>query len=186
MDQSVERLLEEIRQGNDEASKTVYEEFACRIRNIARQRLAGRLQYKISADDVVQSVFKSFFRRNQLSQFQCPNWNALWGLLAKMAEHKCNQQFRRFHSSKRDVSRESEFPFSHASSPDNVPSPDQVVALQDVVAWSLGGMTDFQRDVILLRLSGLSNLEIAQTVERTERTIFRIIKKFRLRIASQL
>ena len=44
----------------------------------------------------------------------------------------------------------------------------------------------FQKQVILLRLANFSTAEISELVGRTQRTVRRILEKFRLRLESQL
>lgn len=58
--------------------------------------------------------------------------------------------------------------------------------MRDTVDWCLQELTEFQKQVVLLRLANFSTAEISELVGRTQRTVRRILEKFRLRLESQL
>lgn len=189
MQNSVERLLNEARNGNAEAGNDIFERFADRVRRFARSRLNGPLGSKLSADDIVQSVFRSFFRCNQDNRLSFDDWESVWSLLVTMAARKCQRKRQYFHRQKRDVRRETSLSVDKAvpsSAQALAPTPDEIVAVRDTVDWALGGLTEFQQDVVLLRLANFSPGEIATLIGRTERTVQRILNKFRTRILTQL
>lgn len=58
--------------------------------------------------------------------------------------------------------------------------------MRNTVDWCLQELTEFQKQVVLLRLANFSTAEISELVGRTQRTVRRILEKFRLRLESQL
>ena len=58
--------------------------------------------------------------------------------------------------------------------------------MRDTVDWCLQELTEFQKQVVLLRLANFSTAEISELVGRTQRTVRGILEKFRLRLESQL
>src|SRR6516165_11660123 len=56
-------LLQLFRQGSEEAARELYERYVDRLIPLARHRLSERLARRVDAQDVVQSVFRTFFSR---------------------------------------------------------------------------------------------------------------------------
>ena len=106
MEDSIDQVISKLQQGDSVVSREIYHRFADRIRVFAKRKLDRRLNGKVSAEDVVQSVFRSFFRRNSEGQFTFDSWNSLWALLVTMASRKCYQKHKKFSYAKRDLNRE--------------------------------------------------------------------------------
>jgi len=65
-----------------------------RLVRIAEQHLADRLRRRVKADDVVQSVFRTFLHRAQEGQFEFENRDALLSLLVAITLNEIRQQVR--------------------------------------------------------------------------------------------
>lgn len=185
---TVDRLLDEVRDGDSQAGIEIYQRYAERIRHLAADKLDRRLSGKVGAEDIVQSVFRSFFRRNNELQFSFENWNSLWGLLATIASRKCDRKGQEFTYAKRDFRRESKMSLERLSArqPSGELTAECLVDIQDAVEWSMTGLTSLQRQIVLLRLANFSTTEIGKRVGRTERTARRVVDKFRMRLENQL
>ena len=61
-DLSFHRVLDQLRQRDDQAAQVVYDRFARRLIALARAQMAQRLAQKIDPEDVIQSAFHSVFR----------------------------------------------------------------------------------------------------------------------------
>ena len=72
-------LMDRLRASDHTAAGDLFQRFAARLMGIARVQIATRLRHKVEPEDVVQSVFKSFFLRTD--QLQLESWDSLWGLL---------------------------------------------------------------------------------------------------------
>ena len=92
--------------GDDEAAAKVFNRFARRIVGLARRHLHTSLQSKVDPEDVLQSVFRSFFLRCADGQFDLESWESLWGLLMSITLHKCGKQIKYFHALCRNVRQE--------------------------------------------------------------------------------
>src|ERR1700722_4305434 len=62
-DDSFGLLMGGLQGGDAEAAGALFHRFAQRLIALARQRLEPRLRSKVDPEDILQSVFKSFFRR---------------------------------------------------------------------------------------------------------------------------
>jgi RNA polymerase sigma-70 factor (ECF subfamily) len=63
-------LMAGLRRGDPEAAREIFDRYACRLVGLAADRLPRALQAKLDPEDVVQSVFRSFFRRQQAGSYQ--------------------------------------------------------------------------------------------------------------------
>src|SRR5262245_63728460 len=96
-----------LRSGQDEAAAQVFDRFAGHLVALARHRLEARVRQKVDPEDVLQSVFRSFFTRypsGQLGGFD--SWDNLWAMLAVITLRKCGRWRDYFHAARRDVRRE--------------------------------------------------------------------------------
>src|SRR5206468_8875797 len=77
-----DRLMADLRGGRPEAAREVFDRYARRLVGLAAAKLPGFARAKLDPEDVVQSVFRTFFRRHADGQFRPEHWDALWSLLA--------------------------------------------------------------------------------------------------------
>src|SRR4051812_33906158 len=85
----VQELLARVRQGDQAAAAAVFDLYKRRLLGLARSHLDARLRGKVDPEDVVQSVFRSYFRRQTDGRFDVQDWDQLWSLLAMITVRKC-------------------------------------------------------------------------------------------------
>jgi RNA polymerase sigma-70 factor (ECF subfamily) len=184
-------LMASLRGGAPEAARAVFDRFARRLVALAASRLPGPLRAKVDGEDVAQSVFRTFFRRQAEGQFRLESWDQLWTLLTVLTVRKCGQRLDELRAARRDVSREQR----HSPSPDPsaaelplvdpAPSPSEAAMLAETLQQVLAGLTERERPVVLLRLRGYTLAEVSRQVGCTERTVGRILKHVRDRLESR-
>jgi RNA polymerase sigma-70 factor (ECF subfamily) len=178
-----------LRQGEPEAGREVFERYARRLVGLAAARLPGALRGKVDPEDIVQSVFRSFFQRQVEGRFQLESWDRLWSLLTVLAARKCGHRVREFLTDRRDVDRER--PAAGDSTADSwqpvdpAPSPAEALVLQETLQELLARLTERERDVVLLRLEGWTVVEVADRLRCSERTVLRHLEAVRGRLAAQ-
>jgi RNA polymerase sigma-70 factor, ECF subfamily len=86
---SFAELGSRLRTGDQGAASEVFRRFAGRLIAPTRTELDARLRRKMDPEDVVQSVYRSFFTRYSAGQFDLATWESLWGLLAVITVRKC-------------------------------------------------------------------------------------------------
>ncbi len=78
-------LLTRYRRGDDDAATELYLRYADRLRALATNQTSALLQQRVDAEDMVQSVFRTFFRRASIGQYDIPEGDELWKLLLSSA-----------------------------------------------------------------------------------------------------
>lgn len=185
-DDSFADLMGRLRTGDDAAAAAVFHRFTHRLIALARLRLNARLRQKVDPDDVLQSVWKSFFLRHAEGQFTLDGWDGLWSLLTVITVRKCGLWLERFRSAGRDVGRE-EAPPGGRDEPGSGwemlardPSPSEVLLLSETVEKLLGGLEAWERQVVSLSLQGYSVAEIVEQTGRPQRSVYRALERVKI------
>jgi len=176
-------LLRRLQYGNTEAATLLYFRYAEQIRSLAAARLGHDLGPRVDADDIVQSVFRTFFRRAALGQFEVPDGEFLWGLILVIALNKIRSQAAYHRAAKRDVRRT---PAMSAETEPDRRDPNALATLQMVLEDLMTELTPPQRSVIELRIEGHEVNEIASRVGCSRRSVERTLQKFRNRLTAVL
>src|SRR5437867_3871451 len=88
LDGSDRELLRRLRGGDEDAAGLLYHRYARRLLAFAQARCTGPVLRVVEAEDVVQSVFRSFFRKAALGMYDVPDHEELWKLLMVIALNK--------------------------------------------------------------------------------------------------
>jgi RNA polymerase sigma-70 factor (ECF subfamily) len=187
-----EYLMTCLRRGDPQAACEVFDRYAGRLVALAAEHLPRALQAKLGPEDVVQSVFRSFFRRQAAGAYQLEGWEQLWRLLAAITVHKCGHQVEKFLTARRDVRRELPGPLPDSSSDcvtppiDPAPTPAEALLLAETLREVLDSLTERERHVAVLRLQGLPVAQIAAELRCAERTVARHLDAVRSRLKAQV
>lgn len=184
-DRTFADLMDRLRAGEPEAATQVFQRFARQLLSLARGQLDRMVRRKIDPEDVLQSVFESFFRRHADGQFQLENWDGLWGMLVVLTVRKCGRRIGYFHAACRDVQRELPPPPASEEKEDaweaiaREPTPAEAAMLTETVEHLLRRLEGRERQVLVLSLQGYSVAEISAQIGRTERTVQRVLERVR-------
>ena len=99
-------FLDRLRAGDRGATAEVFDRFARRLVRLAHSQFDSHLRGRVDPEDVVQSVYRSFFTRCARGQYDLVSWDSLLGLLTVMTVHKCANRAKYWHRDRRDVGRE--------------------------------------------------------------------------------
>jgi RNA polymerase sigma factor (sigma-70 family) len=165
-----------------DAAQAVFERFTRRLIGLARTQLDAQFRHKIDLEDVVQSVYKSFFIRYGEGALAAEGWDGLWGLLTCITVRKCADRVRYHRAERRDLAREASAradaePWREAVGRE--PTPDEAAVLAETVEGLLRGLNDDERSVVELSLQGYSTQEIGDTLGRAERSVRRLRERVR-------
>ncbi|MFO0945917.1 MAG: sigma-70 family RNA polymerase sigma factor [Planctomycetota bacterium] len=185
MDEPGDRTLaNQCQDGNEEAFGKIFERYADKLCRLARSRISERLASRIEAEDVVQSVFRTFFGRVQQHRFTFKEQEDLWKLLVSMTLNKLRNKVDFHTAAKRDVGAEK--PIAGTTScpsaydgDGETPSPEAVVAFVDLLEHFMRSLRESDRRILELKLQDLTQEEIAAEVGCTERTVRRVLDRIR-------
>jgi RNA polymerase sigma-70 factor (ECF subfamily) len=174
-------LMDRLRRGDDAAAATVFQEFVTRLIRLTRSQLETWIRHKVDPEDVVQSVYRSFFARYQAGQFAVADWESLWGLLAVIALRKCANQAAHWQAARRDAGQEVQpTPNSHSTIrrgvPGREPTPEDAAILTETLEQFFQGLSEREREILALHLQGCEIPEISRRVGRAERTVRRTLE----------
>ena len=120
---------------------------------------------RLDPEDVVQSVFRTFFTRLKNDQFEIADDDDLSKLLVRITLHKTLRQIAYHRAARRDPGHEA--PQGELSQHDIMqvmakePTPVTVVTFIDQLDHFLGRLSPEEQQILTLRLQGFSTDEIA-------------------------
>lgn len=185
-DSSFALLMNRLRAGDEPAASEIFHLYGRRLIALAGQRLNATIRQKVDPEDVLQSVFRSFFRRHAEGTLEVSDWNSLWALLTVITLRKCGHQIEHFTAARRDVQRETQ-PHSDDSSATwqgiaRDPTPSEAAMLAEMVEQLVEGLDERDRDIVELTLQGASIGEISDQIRWSQRTVSRVLDRVRRRL----
>jgi RNA polymerase sigma-70 factor (ECF subfamily) len=176
-------LLDLFRQGSQDAARQIVERYIDRLLLLARRRISQRLASRVDAEDIVQSVFQTFFKRLKEGQFSFSEQDDLCKLLVRITLHKTLRRIAFHKAAKRDPGLETEQGEHHRERLlallDQEPTPEATVAFLDQLEHFLERLKPQERQILELRLQGHSNEDIGQKLGVYDRKIRRAIERVR-------
>jgi RNA polymerase sigma-70 factor (ECF subfamily) len=176
MSHSFAEFLAGLRARDDAAAGAIVQRFAHQLVALARRQFAPGLRHKVDPEDVVQSVYKSFFHRYGGGNLEVAGWNSLWGLLTLITVRKCAERVAYYRAACRDAAREVAAPAGEEAVPwlealGREPTPFEAAVLNETVEQLLAELDEDERPVLELSLQGYSTREISERLGRAERTV---------------
>ena len=178
-------LLERCRQGDESAIRELFDRYCHRLIALVRSRSSPQLARRIDPEDVVFSVFRSFFLAVEDGRFTLTRDGDLWRLLAGMTRRKLLRQVRRHFADCRSVDREQPLDSSIGVEPiAERPAEFAGGIVYPFIDFErlLEKFSPFVRRVAELRLMGMTYPEIASETGRSERTVRRALAQLKHRL----
>ena len=176
MSDSFVEFVGKLRGGDDAAAREMFGRFAHQLIALALRHIDAGLRHKVDPEDVVQSVFKSFFVRYGAGNLDVVNWNSLWGLLTLITVRKCAERAAYHRAECRDAAREASPPRQEEGAMwleplGREPTPLEAALLNETVEQLFAGLDEQERTVLELSLQGYTTREISERLGRAERTV---------------
>ena len=173
--------LQKLAAGDEYVVSEFVSAFGPALERIAADKMSPALQRRVGADDVFQSVCRTFFRRVQGGLFTLPDRESLWRLLCAITLNKVRLHAR-FHSTqKRGSLRDGGSPPA-ASIPAVGVSPEEAAEFADEMSHLIESLGETEGKLVKLRMEGYSHAEIAERLMCTERTVGRLLLKTQNRL----
>jgi RNA polymerase sigma-70 factor (ECF subfamily) len=177
-------LLRRFRSGNQDAATALYVRYAKRLQALARAQTGHELATRFDPEDVVQSVFRTFFRRAVDSGYAVPPGEELWQLLLVLALNKIRSLAAFHRAQKRDVGRTRGTHESDRWDPMATVGDELAYqTMQMLVGELISSLPPPQDQIVRLRIEGYEVQQISDAVSRSKRTVERTLQQFRERLA---
>ncbi|HUE74305.1 MAG TPA: ECF-type sigma factor [Pirellulaceae bacterium] len=181
MEESSALLANRLASGDPAIPQVVVDRYIGRLLALVRPRISRQLGRRIDAEDVAQSAFRSFFRRAALGELELGRGAPLWRLLSSIALHKLLKQAEHHSAAKRSLQRETtpreltDGDWLAEAVAGREPDPAAATVVADELESMLAGLGPLARQIVEMRLADYSHEEIATAVERSDRTVRRIL-----------
>lgn len=182
-----------LRRGDADCVAEFCRRYGPMIERLAERRLSAPLKRRIGADDVAQSVCRTFVRRAGEGEFTLADGGGLWGLLCAIALTKIREQARFHLRQKRSLRDERHFDSVAADGKAAVPeasnadpTPDEAAEVADIFDKLVAEFDDEERRIIELKLQDYTQEEIAEQMQCSDRTIRRFLKRVQDRLTRML
>jgi len=187
-------LLERWKTGDEAAAAEIFERYLSRLTALARTRLSPKLARRVDPEDIVQSAYRSFFRHAKDDRYVLQKSGDLWRLLAAIVMNKLHGQVEYHKAKKRSISVEESMmlgggdnsrPMINPEAFVNAPTTDEMLGITEELEQVMAKLPDNYRRILELYLQGYEVTEIADDIERSERTVRRAIENIRNMLAER-
>ncbi|MEO1526161.1 MAG: sigma-70 family RNA polymerase sigma factor [Planctomycetota bacterium] len=192
MDDLSTRLVRRYQEGDEAAAQEIFDRYVARLLRLAGSRISPGLGRRVEAEDVVQSVYRSFFHRIGEDRLQVSEAGQLWGLLAAITVNKVRAKARFHGADKRNVTMEASAQSSASCFglvPTEIarePTAEEAAALAEQYRLAVERLSPVGQKVFQLHLENEPVEEIATKIKRSERTVRRELEKIRSWLSEEL
>lgn len=184
--ESVTHWLRQLAAEDDSAAQQrLWNRYFARLTALARARLAGAPRRVADEEDVVLSVFKSFFSAAKAGRFPAlHDRTGLWPLLVQITARKAINQVKRQQAKKRSSGAETGGDVALLAGDE--PTPEFAAEVAEQVDRMLGQLDDELQKIATMKLEGFTNAEIAEHFGIVERSVVRKLSRIRLIWSSEM
>jgi RNA polymerase sigma-70 factor (ECF subfamily) len=178
-------LLDRFRTGEQDAATEIHARYAERLEALVSSQTGADLRIRFDPEDVVQSVFRTLFRRVSRGLYDVPAGEELWQLLLVLALNKTRKLASFHRAQKRDVSKTHgsetlEHSLQQADGRDDAAHR----LLQLIVDDLVGDLPEAHRQIVKFRIEGYRTDDISKATERSKRTVERVLQEFRQKLSA--
>ncbi len=182
-------LVRRLRDGEGDAASDLYLRYADRLHRLARKQTSAELARRVEPEEIVQSVFRTFFRRVNVGVYSVPEGKELWGLFLVIALNKIRHAAVYHRAARRDIRKTTSADELAASAyvlQDQVADSTALTVLRLVIEEITKKLPEVKQEMIRLRIEGHEIEEIAHQTGRSSRSVERTLQEFRQVLATKL
>ena len=191
---NVTRWIDQAKQGDSIASQQLWQYYFERLIRAARAKLQGQDRRVADEEDIVVSVFESFYRAAQQGRFaELSDRDALWRLLLRMSSRKIIDRRRHDGRQRRGAGQRAislHGPDDQATIIEIIgkePTPEMVLMMTEACEQLLNHLgVGTLRDIAVGKMEGYSNADLAERFACSERTIERRLRLIREKYQQEL
>lgn len=189
----ISHWIDQVKEGDSFAAHQLWHHYYDRLVASARQHLRGQHQGVSDEEDIVLSVFESFYRAAEKGRFpELTGRDDLWRLLLRMSARKIVDKRRHDRRDRRGGGNQP-ISLDAGDAPQiievigNEPSPEMVAMMTESVNELISHLGVGQlREIAVAKMEGLSNAELAEKMDCSERTIERRLNLIREKCQQEL
>jgi RNA polymerase sigma factor (sigma-70 family) len=171
----LQSLCQRLNRGDSQAMQQLFDRYSEQLVRLAGKNIHPALLKRFDGEDVVQSVFRTFFRRQEEGKIQIEHSQQLWQLLATITLCKTRSHARRHTAEKRNAKAE-EGIAADLQLFEREPSPEDALAMWEEIDAALDGLPERAGKILSNRLEGKNKSEIAKEMNLSRQTIHRILR----------
>ncbi len=174
-------LLVRFQAGDEDAATALYTKYARQLLSLAHRNSAESLGSRVDPEDIVQSIFRTFFRRAAEGHYQIPDGEELWKLLLIIALNKVRSVAEHHRALKRSMAKTQPL-----GSYDVSETQDSSEMLRVTIEEVLADLPEEHQSIVRDRIDGFEIAEIAQRNSVARRSVERVLQGFRHRLRASL
>ena len=191
---NISHWIDQIKDGDSVAANRIWQHYFDRLVQAVRRRISGQNRAVSDEEDIVLSVFDSFYAAAENGRFpDLSDRDDLWRLLLRMSARKVIDK-RRHDMRQRRGGNVQVRSLNEGGEDEAIieaigdePSPEMVLMMQESVEQFFSNLgVGHLRDLAGARLEGYSNAELALRFECSERTIERRLHLIREKCQQEL
>lgn len=178
---NIDELILGVRNGDNVACHEFWGIYGPLIERVAQRHLSGDIRRRVGPETVTLSACRTFFRRAQLGEFELSDADGLWRLLCAITVNKVRTKARHHRRQKRNY--QDEVPVDAQPEIHRKQStPDEEAEFNDELEHLIDQFDEDEREVLDLKLQHFTNEQIAESLECSERTVRRMMKRIQSKI----
>ncbi len=170
-------IVRHLNAGTQSAANILDEQYRSKLCRLVEREMNRRFRSKEDPEDVVQSVFRSFYTRNAKGEFHIDSSADLWRLLVTITRHKILKHVEKLSAKKRTPQSEEYTEGNDLRGQE--PTPDEVIIAADLMEKVLTGLDDTYVKVFHWRLQKYTEEEIAAKLNRPRSVVQTKLKRIR-------
>jgi RNA polymerase sigma-70 factor (ECF subfamily) len=181
---TITEWVKRLRQGDPQAPEKLFACYAHRLIGLAERHLSRKMAGRIDGEDVVQSVFRTFFRRHARGEFRIDSSDKIWRLLVRITLLKAKAKGRYHTAGLRDVRAEADGDVQawwHEALA-REPGPAEAVTLLDLIENLLRDRPPLFREILERRLQGHGATEIAKQLHISRSNVYHVLSQLQERL----
>jgi RNA polymerase sigma-70 factor (ECF subfamily) len=173
-------LVSRLDAASDSAAAELDEQYRARLCQLVEREMNRRFRGKEDPEEVVQSAFRTFYRRNAQGEFHIDSSVDLRRLLETITRHKLLKHVEKLGARKRDPKRE-----EHVEGDELVgqtPTAEEAAIAADLMEEALAGLDETFVTVLHMRLQNFTEEEIAAKLSCTRPFVRTKLNRIRERL----
>ncbi|MDA1166269.1 MAG: sigma-70 family RNA polymerase sigma factor [Planctomycetota bacterium] len=180
MKETVEQLLARCRSGDQPAADELFSRYSRQLLTLAERQIGEDLRQRLDPDDITQTVFRTFFRRNQAGEITVDHESRLWRLLVTITLNKVRRRSRDQRAARRDPRSEIQSDLTDNAMLEIVsqePTPLQASALTELIEATIADLDESENSMFRMCLEGFTTTEIADSTGVSRWTVRRLLDR---------